>query len=139
MSSHNFYAWLAGFWEGDGCLNVTYSRKRGDLVFCYKNERKYGPYIVKKDVPKIQVVITSTDRAVLEMIAKRTGLGKIYQQKNSGKIKSKKPLYAWRIQNIEDVLLFLKKIEPYLQFRSEEVKEKLKKFYDFYAKKGREQ
>ena len=127
MDNRKFFVWLAGFWEGEGCLNITHAHRKGSSVYCYKNGRKYGPYIVKRDVRKIQVVISSTNKKVLEMIVKRTGLGRIYQQKNPGKIKAKKPIYSWRIQKIEEVLLFLEKIKPYLQFRREEVEEKVKK------------
>lgn len=123
-----FYVWLAGFWEGDGCLNLTHVHRKGALVYCYKNGKRYGPYTVKRDVPKIQVAITSTNRAVLEMIARKTGLGKVYREKGAGKIKPTKTLYSWRIQRADDVFLFLERIKPYLQFRRGEVERKLRKF-----------
>jgi len=128
MDDRKFFIWLAGFWEGEGCLNITRAHRKGSSVYCYKDGKKYGPYIVKKDVKKIQVVISSTNKRVLEMIVKKTGLGKIYQQRNLGKIKAKRPIYSWRIQKIEEVLLFLEKIKPHLQFRRGEIEEKIKKF-----------
>ena len=117
---------MAGFWEGGGCLNVTYARRRGAKVYCYKDGKRYGPYTVKRDVRKIQVVISNPNRRVLEMIAKRTGLGKVYQQRSLGR--AKRPVYSWRIQRVEEVLLFLERIKPYLQFRREEVERKIKRF-----------
>jgi len=117
---------LAGFWEGGGCLNVTYAHRRGAKVYCYKDGKRYGPYTVKRDVRKIQVVISNPNRRVLEMIARRTGLGKVYQQRSLGR--AKRPVYSWRIQRVEEVLLFLERIKPYLQFRREEVERKIKRF-----------
>ncbi|RLG92145.1 MAG: hypothetical protein DRO36_02420 [Candidatus Hecatellales archaeon] len=130
MNNHEFYIWLAGFWEGGGCLNVTFSHRKGENVYCLKSGKRYGPYTVKKDVKKIQVVISNTNREILEKIVEKTGLGKIYQQKKFRKIRLKKPIYFWRIQRAEEVLLFLEKIKPYLQFRRVEVEEKLKSFME---------
>jgi hypothetical protein len=130
MNGREFYVWLAGFWEGEGCLNVTFSHRKGRSVYCYKNGRRYGPYTVKRDVKKIQVVLTSTNKGILNMIMKRTKLGKIYQQKQLGNIRLKRPIYSWRIQKAEEVLLFLEKIKPYLQFRRREVENKIRKFIE---------
>jgi hypothetical protein len=86
--------------------------------------------MVKRDVKKIQVVLTSTNKGILNMIMKRTKLGKIYQQKQLGNIRLKRPIYSWRIQKAEEVLLFLEKIKPYLQFRRREVENKIRKFIE---------
>ena len=102
----NFYAWLAGFWEGEGSL--TKVNKKWDMT------NRYVLRISQKQI------------SVLESIQHYLGKGYIYGERP--RINSHSPsgmsIPTFYITRTDDVLYVLDKIIPYLTFRKEYVQER---------------
>ena len=82
-------AWLAGIIDGEGCIRVSFSKN------CYS----------------AGVIITNTDKLMMDTIISLTGLGKVHLQRR--KDKSKDCLY-WDIYSNKDILDLLTRMLPYL-------------------------
>jgi hypothetical protein len=99
-----FWAWVAGFWEGEGNFRVEYKQGKARHV---------------------RVVITQTDETPLLEIQKRFGGGRI----NVIKRRSPNPNWStcWRliINNQDDILRFSDLVSPFLVFRREEWETKI--------------
>lgn len=92
MSSQElFLAWVAGFFDGEGCI-------------CAANH---------PNGPSLRVNIAQKNRLVLELIQQRLG-GKIYTRKVDGCSQ------LW-YQNKEELKTFLTAISPYVILRKSEV------------------
>lgn len=98
-----FLAWLAGFWEGEGSFSLRESK--------YRHPR---------------LSINQGDRSPLDLIQKKLGVGKVYEQ-NKGKAGrfSKKPIYKWDVWRRDDVIAVARAMLPFLKFRREVVQPKL--------------
>jgi len=86
------WAWLAGLYEGEGCINAQWGRGR--------------------PVPHVQMRIAMTDLDVLEKARDLAGMGRLtgpYQQKGSCK-----PRWVWSVARWNDVLLFVERVMPHL-------------------------
>ena len=111
-----FYSWLAGFWEGEGCL--------------IKGKRGYRVQIVQS------IQINKTTKQMMKEI-QFTFKGKLYFIKS--KDKRRKNQYRWALVRYKDMLRFLIKIYPYCYLRKQDVKVaidflkqlKLKHFRDY--------
>jgi len=99
-----FWAWLAGFWEGEGHFTIT------QQVQTYKG----------RNYPKNHVVlaITNTRIDVLEYIREKLGVGRVYRRTSKGS--------EFIISSIPEAIAVCKRLLPFLKFRKDEVQRKLK-------------
>lgn len=98
MADNEFYAWMAGFFDGEGCI--------------------YFP----KSLGVVEISVGNTDRAVIFAIKKRVGYGGIHSQKQRENWKRK---YAWRVRRYRDARDLLLKIGPYLTIKAAVAKQAL--------------
>jgi hypothetical protein len=95
-----FWAWFAGFWEGEGSVVYYHDKRNGSL--------------------RINIVLYQTDQRPLLYVKKMLG-GNVYRH-NPGKTHlSKKKIYKWQITGQGNALFILSNMLPYLKFRREEV------------------
>lgn len=91
------HAWAAGFWDGEGCVSLTY--------------RQYSKNTPK--IPRIMVQIAQVDRRVLDRFQKAVGFGEVlgpYKQRNE----NSQPYYVWRVEGNTHLLMIRNKLAPYL-------------------------
>jgi hypothetical protein len=83
LTDEQFRWWLAGFIDGEGCFAINHDRKR-DFYHCQFSLKQ-----------------RDDNGAVLEEIAERTGLGKVYDHTRRG---PSRPQRSWRVTLKDDVL-----------------------------------
>lgn len=91
------YAWAAGFWDGEGCVSLT-----------YRQFSKNTPRI-----PRIVVQIAQVDRRVLDRFQQIVGYGNVlgpYEQVN----KNAKDYYVWRVEGVLHLAKIRDMLSPYL-------------------------
>jgi hypothetical protein len=88
--------WLAGFFDGEGCVH---------LQARFRKDRKAANY-------SLQVCITQNDKDILDEICREYG-GQVYQ--HSGRV-----CYRWRICSLRS-LRFLNDILPYVRIKKGQV------------------
>lgn len=91
--------WLAGFWEGEGCISPQYKSKTRFII----------------DIA--QSITENRDVEAMMEKLKNTYGGNVY--KNI--IPNYKTQLRWRLFKREEVINFIKKIIPYCQFRKNEL------------------
>ena len=89
-------AYLAGFFDGDGCVSIVKSHKP-----------PYGHY------HQLAVMFSQSSKPFLEHWQQITGVGKIYEQRGKSNIAHTRPHYIWRIPSNSGAEL-LAEIAPYL-------------------------
>lgn len=85
-------AWLAGLFEGEGCIS----------------------HDVQKVGKRRMLSIVNTDIDVLERALAVAGHGVIVRKKVTG---NRKPVWVWKVQKWREVLVVAKRIQPYLLSR----------------------
>ncbi len=85
-----FGHWLAGFIDGEGSFQIVAFRGRFDCRF--------------------RVKLRDDDRAILEEIVKRTGIGRIKTDAGHG---SSKPQAVWKVQNKAECLALVQLLDRY--------------------------
>ena len=109
MEDNNFNAWLAGFWEGEGCI----CKKTG------------GNYIITI----CQALDNNrTVELCMEEIQSKFK-GHLYNRKMNEK---HKPLMVWALGCARDNIFFLKSIYPYCQIRKYDIENALKHYETKY-------
>jgi len=93
-----FWAWLAGFFDGEGSLS---------FIQGMKDKR-----------PRPQITITNTAIDILEHVTQTVGIGHL--RKNPRYRKNHKPCQSFTLQSYGECIAFLKKIIPYLRVRKQE-------------------
>jgi hypothetical protein len=100
-----FWAWLAGFWEGEGSLYPHAYLKDG---------RSTG----------MRLTITQSDRRPLDHIESKLG-GRVYPQKyrpiDKRGVKCNAPVYKWDVYRIALIRKIVSHFRPYLVFRGSAV------------------
>ena len=106
-----YNSWLAGFWEGEGCL------------VRFKGHTGYRVTIVQG--------ITNGRNVILCMnkIQEKFG-GRLYRRN----MKGKKDQMRWELHQREDLIWFLKKIYPYCQFRKKQIRDAFE-YYETHPRK----
>lgn len=94
----NFLAWLAGFWEGEGWLDVRLDMKHVNLGVAQSNPKP------------------------IKLIHSKLGGGVYVQERNN-----RKPAWTWRVCSRKRVKEIVLQIIPFLKFRGGEISEKLEK------------
>ena len=104
---HEFLAWLAGFWEGEGSLSVrkTSTKKRGD--FWHRSVMS----IKQKKVEPLQLIQSKLGGRVS---IEKAGKNRLY------------PIHRWEVSKRAEVIRIAHLLVPFLKFRGEDVKAKLK-------------
>lgn len=88
-TDEQFYPWLAGFFDGEGCV-----------------------YLHIKQQHSVDVSISNTNRAVIEGIYNRVRLGSLSETTyTKAEWKTK---YTWRIRSYDDAHAFLSQLLPFL-------------------------
>ncbi|RJQ10892.1 MAG: hypothetical protein C4551_01930 [Bacillota bacterium] len=93
-----FYAWLAGFFDGEGCIHIP-------------------------NQPGIDVSISNTSQALIEAIRVRVGLGIIEEitfSKENWRTK-----YSWRVRRYSEAESLLLRIRPFLTIKAAKADEAL--------------
>lgn len=106
-SDREFACWLAGFFDGEGCV-----------------------YLNPKAIRSCEVSIASTDEHVIRAIHSRIGIGSITKVVYS--TSKWKPKYQYRVRNYRDVLVFLETIRPFLIVKAEKADEALLRAQQVY-------
>lgn len=98
-----FLAWLAGFVDGEGCITLTRSRNT-----C--GNPTYTPVLI----------VSQSDKAVLDLIAARLGVGGVYRRNGrKGTSMHKRP--AWNyVVNGRAALAVVAALRPYLVVKREQ-------------------
>jgi len=97
-----YNSWLAGFWEGEGCLSR------------FKGHTGYRVTICQSITDGRKVI------SCMKKIQKKFG-GRLYRVELEGK----KDQMKWYLHQREDLIYFLKKIYPYCQFRKKQIRDAL--------------
>jgi len=100
--------YLAGFFDAEGCISIP--QRKGGLA-CGVN----GTY------PKIKV--ETEGRRELSLFKKRFG---------GNLSKGTRGLWVWTITNKDEILQFIKKIEPFLYLKKKQIK-LMKEFLNLYT------
>ncbi len=105
----NFYNWLGGMIDGDGCFSISLSQQQGP------RSRRICV------TPQIGVTARADKIEELEFILQNVGVGKIYTRG-----KNPYPTSAWQTVSGIDGLTVARKVLPYLVLK----KEKCEKFIE---------
>ena len=101
--SQTHWIYAAGIMDSDGCFMIS---KR------MSNNKKRIEYM-----PLVKIAMI-TDRS-LKYIREKTGLGNILINGTRPSRPKSLPIYEWRITKVNDLLIFLNNILPYLQNKKE--------------------
>lgn len=85
-------AWLAGLYEGEGCLSRTVDNRNGNVGYA--------------------LIIAMTDRDVIERLPVLTGTGNITTHVHDNP--RWKPRHTWRTGRRSDIAAIIQAIRPYL-------------------------
>lgn len=88
-------AYLAGFVDGEGCITINGHRTREFYTY------------------SLRVIITQADRAMLERLRKRTGIGSIYRNT------AERHVWMWAIVG-KEAETFLRAIYPYMDIKKDQ-------------------
>lgn len=101
MKNNEFWSWLAGFWEGEGCLWFSYSRSRVSFESALN--------------------ITQKSREPLDYIFRKTKVGFVRETYNKGRL-----YHVWNVRKKKDIIYIVERMLPYIIFRYKDLKKKLK-------------
>lgn len=102
MKDELFYAWLGGFWEGEGCLWARPERGRHH----------------------VELAVFQKNRTALDFIVERLGKGKVIVVNGQGRF-TKDPIHGWTLHKTKDVVVIVEKMLPYIVGRKDEAAKKL--------------
>jgi len=94
----DFYKWLAGFIDGDGCFNIT--------LHGYGNTVHVGFHVT--------IAVKELDHKVMQYIYKSAQLGHLYFR-NRG---TDTGMAVWQTTNLNDSIKITEKVLPYLILKS---------------------
>lgn len=97
-------SYIAGLIDGEGCLTISKYQGKNNATPVY-----FG-----------QVIISMTNKKVLEWVVKTTGMGRIYYTDKKSEVWCS--VYRWCDLKPLDCLYLLMEIVPYLIVKSEEAK-----------------
>jgi len=99
MEEEYFWAWLAGFFDGEGCFSIGIHKNK---------DTKFG-YQIR---PAMEIQISRRDYYVIQKIRKKLGYGEIiFRRQNHPKWS---PLCSIRIRGLDKIFSTIEKIQPYL-------------------------
>lgn len=107
-TDEQFYPWLAGFFDGEGCV-----------------------YLQIKQQHSVEVSISNTNRAVIEGIYDRVCLGTLTET-TYGKAEWKTK-YTWRVRDYRDARVFLLRLLPFLVIKQNAAIEAIARVDTAYA------
>lgn len=101
------WAYLAGFFDGDGCVNIAVNSSNKDAA---------------TPTHYLQVILAQSDEPFLREWRDRLNIGSLHelQTQPNAPIKRTKPCWAWRICG-QEAERFLRMILPYVRRKAKEV------------------
>jgi len=111
MEDNNFNIWVAGFWEGEGCLN--------------KLKRQTGYQVSINQAIDNNRTVESCMKKIQEKF-----YGHLYNldiQKYYPKFNTKLQI-RWQLDKRKEIIYFLETIYPYCQFRKKEIENALEHY-----------
>lgn len=96
MEKQLILAYLAGLFDGEGCVSITTHKYKDKL------------YITKT------LIFTQADKSMCELFKKELAVGRVYCKSGAGHI------YDWRANNYE-ALYAAKLLLPYLRIKREQI------------------
>ena len=96
------WAYLAGFFDGDGCVSIA------------KSQTTISPTYA------LTVIFTQADGPFLEYWQRRTGLGNVYERSLKSNRSPRHPGFQWRMSH-KDSIKFLKKIFGHVALKKDQV------------------
>lgn len=97
MSRETDLAWAAGFWDGEGCVSLTY--------------RQFSETTPK--IPRMVVQVSQIDTRVLERFQRIVGYGNILGPYKP-KTKNSSPYWVWRVEGGLHLQAIRDMLYPYL-------------------------
>jgi hypothetical protein len=91
-------AYLAGLFDGEGCVNATFGTKRWTT-----KKEKERIYLF----PRIQFVISSKNNLLLELVRAMIGFGRVYGEK----------MYDYRVTGRKQVLEIVDALLPFVKLK----------------------
>jgi len=91
------YAWAAGFWDGEGCVSLTY--------------RQWSENTPR--IPRIVVQVAQVDRRVLDRFQSVVGYGNVlgpYKPRSN----NAQPYHVWRVEGVPHLQRMRDLLAPYL-------------------------
>ena len=111
--NEEFWAWLAGFWEGEGSLTMHVDRS---------GKRSVRPLLT----------VSQADRRPLDYIYERLKVGNVnlyikkgtqnYIKEENRVIKARKDCWIWEVESKRAVLEILEHMLPHLRFKADKVR-----------------
>lgn len=90
--SRDFYNWLAGFIDGEGCFLISYRKDRGHW-YC-----------------QFRIRVRVDDEEIIKEIHEKTGIGKFFIH---NKNKPTAPLACWEVSSRKDCLALIKILDSH--------------------------
>jgi hypothetical protein len=97
-------AYLAGLFDGEGCISPIWGSKR---YFSIKENKKRTYHF-----PRLQFVITNKNNLLLELIRTQIGFGNFYRGKNGA-------AYDYRISAQKEILNVVTALIPHVKLKKE--------------------
>jgi hypothetical protein len=109
------YAYLAGFFDGDGCVNIA---------------KHTGPRCISPSYG-LRLIFAQSDGPFLKYWQAKTGIGRVYERTQESNLSPTHPGYHWRI-NTREAEGLLRRIVDYVVLKRDQVQVALK-FLDIPA------
>jgi hypothetical protein len=119
MGKETFYAWAAGFFDGEGCVLIELSKEKA----CKHGYRT-----------SLHATVTQTSVPCLELFLDEFGGSIVSSQNKTPNGRRWAVQYRWSVRN-ENALAFLKTIYPYAVVKREQIEVALK--YQTHSKDGK--
>jgi len=103
VKSKQYYAWLAGLIDGDGCFSIQINKRQ---------HRHNGRWSIRFN-PQVCIGLKGPDAWILDEIQKETGLGRCYiSNKTKGHARA-----SWQTTNLADALAITERVLPHLRLK----------------------
>ena len=97
MTKDTDYAWAAGFWDGEGCVSLTF-RQFSDST---------------PAIPRIVVQVAQVDRRVLDKFKNIVDYGNVLGP-YAPRTKNSQPYYVWRVEGVPHLKTIRDHLAPFL-------------------------
>jgi hypothetical protein len=97
-------SYLAGLFDGEGCINCSWGSKP---YFLIKQKKK-----IVRHFPQIAFIITNKSDLLLEIVKNQVGYGNFYRDGHRG-------VYSYRVSHREEILDLINALRPYVKLKRE--------------------
>lgn len=105
MKDNPDWRYLAGLWDGEGCVTVSCKLKKRP------NGERYEYWLVR-------LALNNTSERLVRSLSEEYG-GKFFNIKARA---GRKPIYGWTVFNSTECAMILRSILPYLRYKDEEAR-----------------